>query len=140
MTIKSELLELQVASNDGMLHTESVVKWAKANPKSALHSALEWDDKKAGHAWRIVQVRKLIELNITSVNAGPTMISLSIDREAGGGYRTIKDVMATPNLRDIMLQDALDDLERMQKRYAAVESLNEVWEAASRVRSRKKAA
>ncbi len=137
MTIASELLALQQASTDGKLHCREVVEWARENPASALHSAIEWDDTKAAASYRIWQVRHLIELHITSGNGGPVLVSLSVDRGANGGYRLMSDVAAAPDLREIMLQDALAELERVQRKYSRITELARVWEEAEKVRSTK---
>ena len=44
-------------------------------------------------------------------------MSLSIDRKHDGsnGYRPLADVVARPDLREIMLADALAELDRVQE-------------------------
>ena len=61
---------------------------------------------------------------------------LSIDRKAGGGYRKMSDVLKAPDLREIMLADALAELERVQLKYARVEELARVWAEAAAVEQR----
>ena len=139
MSIESELKMIQ-KQNGGLLLVEDGVAWAKAHPKSELHSALEWDDKKAGHEYRIWQVRRLISIHIKNEVGVRTTVSLTIDRNNGGGYRDVSDVMKRPNLREVMLSDALDELERIQKKYDGIVELARVWEEADRVRNRKKKA
>lgn len=136
MTIRTELLALQAAADDGILHPRLVVEWARDNPRSALHAAIEWDDTKAAEEYRVWQVRHLIRLNIQQDSGTPTFVSLSIDRMKGGGYRAVSDVIAAPDLRAIMLRDALAELERMQAKYESLTALSDVWEAADRVRKR----
>lgn len=134
MSIKSELLAIQLANQDRMLHCNEVVAWAKKNTRSELHAALDWDDKSAAHKFRLSQVRQLITLHIVSADRAPQMVSLTIDRKDGGGYRSISDVLAMPSLREIMLEDALLELERMKARFARVQELATVWDAAQEVR------
>jgi hypothetical protein len=50
---------LALEDRDGRLVPETVVRVA-ADPGSPLHSQFEWDDGKAGHAYRIEQARRLI--------------------------------------------------------------------------------
>ena len=53
--------ELQRLANDnGGLLTASVVVKAARNKESPLHSHFEWDNKKAGERYRLVQARALI--------------------------------------------------------------------------------
>jgi hypothetical protein len=68
------------------------------------------------------------------------LVSLSIDRghDGNNGYRGLDDVIAREDLRSIMMQDALAELERVQARYAKLTELQEVWEAADKVRTRKR--
>lgn len=96
MTIRDELLNLK--NTEGFIVCEEAISWAKANPSSELHSAIEWNDHKAAHEYRLHQIRKLIAIHII-----------------------IK------SLRDILLDDALKELERIQQKYARVQELAAVW-------------
>lgn len=136
MTIRDELLAIQEASEDRVLHASAAVAWAEAHPASALARALEWDDAKAAREHRLWQVRQLIKLHIVDERGEPAIVSLSIDRKAGGGYRDVADVMSMPKLRDVMLRDALAELERVQRRYDSVKELAEVWAAMNRVKAK----
>ena len=135
MSIKDELLTIQSASEDNILHAEHVVAWAKDRPNSALFAAIEWDDERAASAHRLWQVRRLIAVHVVSTDGAPQMVSLTIDRKDGGGYRSISDVSKAPNLRAIMLSDALDELERFQLKYQRVQELAAIWDEADRVRA-----
>jgi hypothetical protein len=65
------------------------------------------------------------------------LVSLSIDRtKPGGGYRDVDDVLRSPALHDIMLADALKELERMEIRYEKLRQLKPVWREAAKVRRR----
>lgn len=137
MTIKDELLAIQAKSSDGMLRVEDVHKWAKAHPKSELYSSIEWDKDKAALEHQYYQIRKLIVLHITTEDGEPQIVSLTIDRsKPGGGYRRVADVVANRNLSKIMLQDALNELERIQTKYARITELTSVWAAADKIRRR----
>ncbi len=136
-TIRSELLALQAAAEDGILHAEKVVEWARENPGSALHKSLQWNDAKAAHEYRVDQVRRLISVHVVDARGQPLLVSLSIDRNIGGGYRPIADVLKAPDLREVLVRDALEELERMQDKYARVEALAAVWAEADRVRAAK---
>jgi hypothetical protein len=141
--IADELLALK--SETGVINPAGAVAWARENKKSTLHANLEWDDSIAGERWRVSQVRQLIALHITDAEGGRRFVSLSIDRRHDGsnGYRELGDVVAQPNLREIMLKDALADLERMQERYKKLSELEPVWqqaEAVRKTRTRKAAA
>ncbi len=138
MTVRDELLALQNA--DGLIVPREVHDWAKTHPRSDLHQRLQWDDAKAGYQYRLNQIMHLIVLNITTADLKPEFLSLSIDRVngTGGGYRSIVDVVQVPQLREVMLDDALAELERVRRKYEYLKALAPVWAAAARVRKNKK--
>jgi hypothetical protein len=129
MTIQSELEALRDSDPQHILHPERVIEWAHDNPDSALHKGLEWDDARAGHQYRLWQVRQLVKVHVRDARREPTMISLKIDRIAGGGYRQLTDVMAAPDLRCMAFAEALTELRRVQKKYHYLRELEHVWEA-----------
>jgi hypothetical protein len=136
VTIKDELVELQRQAN-GLLQVETAVEWAESHPDSALHKSLDWDDETAGHEWRCHQIRRLIAVHIVNGDRARETVSLTIDRNReGGGYRLISDVISTPDMRRVLLQDALDELERVKRKYESLTELAKVWEEAHRVRQK----
>lgn len=137
--IKTELLEIQKRSKDGMLHASAVLKWAKAHRNSALYSQIEWDADKAAREYQLWQVRRLIQIHIIAEGGEPVLVSLTLDRPRGGGYRMVDDVVADRKMSEIMLRDALQDLERVQSRYSHVKELTSVWAEVERVRVSRRA-
>lgn len=136
--LADELLGLKNAN--GVINPTEAVAWARKNKKSVLHANLEWDDGIAAERWRITQVRQLIAVHIIDADGGRQFVSLSIDRKHDGsnGYRSMEDVVARPDLREIMLKDALSELERIQERYKKLTELQPVWERAEEVRTRRR--
>jgi len=138
MTIRDELLAIQARNAQNVLRVADVFKWAKANPKSELHKKIEWDKDKAAREYQFWQIRRLIQLNIVSDDGEPEVVSLTIDRSrAGGGYRSIDDVIDNEELSVVMLKDALQELDRVKVKYARVKELTSVWDAVEKVRKRK---
>lgn len=139
MTIRTELIrtELMALKDDqGFIVPERAVAWAKKNSASALHRALEWDDKKAGHQFRLWQVRRLISISCLTIEGGRQIVSLSIDRSrSGGGYRDMGDILPAADLRQVLLDDALAELDRVQEKYASVQELAQVWIEKEKVRT-----
>jgi len=135
--IKRELLAIQSAASDRMLYAERVVAWARKNKKSALHKQFDWDDRNAANEYRLWQARRLVQIHINPFDGRPTVVSLSIDRSKGGGYRSVGDVISSRELSAIMLNDALAELERVRLRYNRVVELTSVWKAVARIRRRK---
>lgn len=134
--IADELLKLK--NKNGIINPTEAVAWARKNPGSQLHGSLEWDDGVAGERWRVWQIRQLISVHIVDAEGGRRFVSLSIDRRHDGsnGYRSLEDIVARPDLREIMLKDALSELERIQERYKKLSELAPVWEQADQVRQR----
>lgn len=131
MTVRTELMALQ--KEHRVLRPETVVEWARKNKKSAIHSAIEWDDTEAAHEYRLWQVRHLIAVNVVNVEGQRQILSLSIDRQNGGGYRSIDNIMASPKMRSVLLSDALMELKRVQLKYGALKELAGVWTAMAAV-------
>jgi len=134
-TIAAELLALR--TEHGVINPSEVVQWARVNQDSRLHGALTWDDETAAERYRIWQVRALISVHVVDNDGGRRFVSLSIDREATGGYRPIAEVMDDQTLREILLKDALTELERVQKRFDKVTELANVWDEVHKVKRRR---
>lgn len=134
--IRNELLAIQKASKDKMLHASNVVAWAKRNPKSALYRQFEWNNSKAATEFRLWQARRLVQIHVVMEDGTPQLVSLSFDRLGSGGYRSISDVVSSKELSEIMLRDALGELQRVQARFQKVRELTSVWMEVKRVRSR----
>lgn len=130
-TLTAELMALR--DENGLIHAREAVKWARRHRNSQLHQELDWDNEAAAEEWRVHQVRRLIAIHIVDDDKHRTIVSLSVDRSQGGGYREINEVVKLPNLRAIMLEDALRDLRFLQQKYQRLQELASVWEAASRV-------
>lgn len=137
-TIGAELLALK--NEDGIINPRAAVDWARQHTRSQLHAQLEWDDSVAGERWRLWQIRSLISVHIVDADGGRRFVSLTIDRKHDGsnGYRSMEDVVARPDLREVMLKDALAELERLQGRYKKLSELEPVWSQADKVRARRR--
>jgi hypothetical protein len=138
MTIQDELLAIK--GDRELLTAEEVVSWAQAHPKSALYHAPEfngWDIKKCAHEHWLWAARRLIAIHIVYADGERRFVSLTFDRSReGGGYRSIDDVLNDKSLHEIMLQDALRELERLQARYDRLKELKPVWRETRKVRSK----
>lgn len=137
--MRQELLAIKNASRDKMLHAEKVVAWAKAHRGSALHTEFEWDNSKAAKEYRLWQARRLIQITIITEEGAPQLVSLSTDRNAGGGYREIAAVVKNRTLSEIMLQDAIKELRRVQARFGRVRALTAMWKAFDKVAAKAEA-
>jgi hypothetical protein len=137
MSIQSELLAIK--GKHELLTAEEVVEWAKNHQTSALHATFEWDNRKAAEEYRIWQARRLIAIHITVEEGARRFVSLSIDRSRdGGGYRDINDVLANKSLHEVLLEDALKELDRMQLKFDRLKELKPIWRERDKIRTKKK--
>lgn len=130
--IRQELLRI-AESNSGVLKPEDVVHAAES-VTSPLHSHFEWDDSKAAADYRLFQARNLIRVTVQYLSPEPTLsrvfVSLLSDRgEAGGGYRTMVNVLGDAAQRQDLLREALGELRRAEKKYGGLVELAGVWDA-----------
>jgi hypothetical protein len=133
MSIESEIRALQAQYE--VLKVETIHEWAEEHTESAIHKSLEWDNDRAGYQYRLGQIRQLIAIHVRSPEGVRQIVSLTIDRvRPGGGFRDLDRVMSQPDLRSVLLRDALADLTRLQTKYAQLTELASVWEAVNEVR------
>lgn len=136
--IASELRRI-AKSNGGLLLPQSVVESARPT-SSPLHSRFQWDDSVAAENYRIWQARQLIRVVVEHIKgvAAPTevFVSLSPDRNEGRGYRVTTEVLSDEQMRGVMLQDALDELEVFKLKYRRLRELAVVFSAIKKVKKK----
>lgn len=135
MSNRSAIAEVMALSNKSKrpLKPQSLVDHARDNPGTALHAYFQWDDVRAGNLHRLEQARSLlrhIRIDLPEV-ADPVrvFVSVSTDRQKGGGYRKTADVIRSPTLNQQMLKDALDDANRFRRKWSHVSQLAKVHAA-----------
>lgn len=120
----------------GVLQPEDVVSAAR-DKKSPLHSRFEWDDNEAARNYRIWQARQLIRVCVEQLPGikapSEVFVSLSPDRYSQGGYRVVTDVLSDKQMREVMLEDALAELEIFRLKYRRLTELVEVFSAIKKV-------
>jgi hypothetical protein len=124
--------------NGGLLKPEIVVR--EARPRSSpLHSRFTWNDTKAAQEYRLWQARQLIRVVVEVIDgikgSHEVFVSLTSDRKASG-YRVMTDVLSNAQMRAMMLQDALDELEMFRDKYRRLKELATVFAAIRKVRKR----
>jgi hypothetical protein len=138
MSIKTELLAIK--ADDELLLVDNVIVAARSSPETYpdLHNRLfSRTDAELAEDQRRHIVRQLIAVHIVEDEGHRALISLTIDRSnQGGGYRSLNDVLPRVDLREIMLADALRDLDRLQQKYNRLNELAEVWSAKEKVRTK----
>jgi hypothetical protein len=122
-----EALETIRLENGGELHPQAVVADAR-DEKSPLHRYFEWDDRKAAEAHRVDQARALIRsIRVIEDNdPKPRPAFLSIRSDDGVGYRAIRDVLSSRDLRERLLAQAQRDLDAWTARYRELRDIVEL--------------
>jgi hypothetical protein len=138
MSWESELEALR--TKDGLIIAEKVETWCASHRSSDLAKRLEWDSKEGARQHRINQIRQLIVTLRIKIDGGiKRYYSLSIDRanKNGGGYRNISDIMKSKTLYDVLLADALNDLERIREQYERLKELEPIWKEIEKIKKRR---
>ena len=126
MNEERKLLEKMARRNGGVLMIDDVIKEAE-DEGSILHSHFEWDDSEAAVQYRREQARTLIQrCRITVLADEPThvraFISLPSDRETGGGYRMVADVMTSVSMKEEFVHDLQLTIARWTKKLHLIDS------------------
>jgi hypothetical protein len=136
-------LERIAAANGGLYKPAAIVKAAK-DPKSPLHDQFDWSDSSAAQKYRLDQARRLIRVHVvvTHEEHEPVraFVSLRPDRLNGNGYRALSDVLKSKPLSQQLLDDALDELRAMRRKYATVQELTGVWDLVDEIDKKTKRA
>lgn len=123
----------------GELRTERALE-AATDPDHPLHPHLEWDNKIAGHKYRLHQTRAVIRCIriVDEETERPMPAFLSISDRGGTSYRSVQDVRSSSDLRILVLKQAESDLEAWERRYQDIsDACKLVSSARSRVRKRR---
>jgi hypothetical protein len=138
MSIDAELAALYHAH--GALNPHLVVEWARSHKTSTLHARFEWDDGVAAEKYREWQARKIItEVEVVYPDRKVRQVYVSpVQRRRGddGGYRALVDVLSNDEERELFLQQALDEYERVGAKYTDLRELCGVRDAVAAARQR----
>lgn len=140
--LKLQELQCIAAKHDGLLRPEDVVQTAR-NPKNVLHSSFEWDDSIAGHEFRLWQARQIIRVSVQYIENSAVVdpvkvyVSLKSDRaKQGGGYRQLVTVFSDEQLRAQLLQEAIEELQGFQRKYARLTELSGIFSEIQKVQEK----
>lgn len=138
-----EALAVISEKNKGHLTPKSVVEAAR-DRKSPLHRHFEWSDEVAAEKYRMDQARGLIRsINVENADteSGVARAFLSIREKSGVSYRTIDDVLRSPELQQKILAAAERDLIAFESRYRSLEDVCQlIREARYRLAARRNVA
>jgi hypothetical protein len=129
--IAPKLFELE--QRDGHLTPEAVLEDARS-PRSPLHQFFEWDDSKAAEQHRLATARTLTRavayrvkvLEGDAAKYTPMFVRLREGEDEKPVYVPLTRAMASPSLRDQMLDNARRDLETWIRRYRTLTALANV--------------
>lgn len=138
--IKAELFSI-ADHTGGRLSPATVLEHAR-DPSSPLHGEFEWDDSKAGEAFRLVQASALIRsvrIRVISESEDPRRVTLTLQRgivslpslrgSEEGSYVPVTNVTDPTEL----VNEVLEQLERLRKKHANLAQLSGVWRAIDEV-------
>ena len=123
--------ELQrIYERDGVIEPETVVEESE-NPSAPLHSCFEWDDEKAAHKYRITQAQNIIRaiVVVDEAKQPETRAFVNVQRE----YHPVSVVVRNPEKREILLQNALNELRWFERKYNTLQELSAVFSAIEEV-------
>lgn len=123
--------ELQrIYERDGVIEPETVVSESRT-PSAPLHSCFEWDDEKAAHKYRITQAQNIIRaiVVVDDVKQPETRAFVNVQRE----YHPVSVVVRNPEKREILLQNALNELRWFERKYNTLHELSNVFAAIEEV-------
>lgn len=135
---KKKVIDRLLKKHGGLIPPEELVRDA-AQPSHPFHKDFEWDDGEAAQNWRLHQARNILRVFVTMIGSNGDakecrmFVSLSSDRERGGGYRATIDVLHNDKLRETMLEDARAELAIFRTKYAILNELAGVIREIDRV-------
>lgn len=121
----------RIYNRDGSITPEAIVE-DSVDPSAPLHGCFEWDDEKAAHKYRITQAQGIIRaiVSVDETEKQPkTRTFVSVERE----YHPVSVVIRNPEKRDILLQNALNELHWFEKKYNSLCELSGVFSAIKEV-------
>lgn len=127
-----ELKSIQEENPDGLLTAQAILERAQ-NESNVLHDYFDWNDGSAGHKFRLLQARVLInhfnvrlETHIEGHKVKDFRVSLSMDRKMpGGGYRLLSAVTKSKRLTAELQITAVNDLKAIARRYSVLTELSQ---------------
>jgi hypothetical protein len=130
------------ANEVGLIIQRLITKRGEARPEDLvddarrathpLHSCFEWNDSRAAHAHRLDQARYILRsITIVRENRDPVRAFVNIERS--GGWRSIEVVMSDPTDRQLLLEQALNDLRAFERKYRALEEMGPIHAAIAAV-------
>lgn len=124
-------LEVIRRENDNHLTSEAVLEAAE-DVRSPLHEFFDWDDKAAAKKHRMGEASKLIasiEVIYPETNHEPVSYYCSVKKmgAAKPSFIPVKIAMNTPYFRNQLLNDAIENFEKMKRKFGHLRQLEKVF-------------
>lgn len=136
----SKAAQAEIVALGNTINPRDLVTWAAKHKRSALHRAFEWDDNKAGDAFRLLQARGFLRLVVTTPEGSPHVVRafVSLQGDRGSvGYRSTGSVMRDADLRGQLIDQFLEEMRQREIKYRQIQELAKVFEAVDDVRSKR---
>ena len=95
------------------------------------------DDTVAAHQYRLEQARRMIRyiIIVQHPDAEPfrAYVALTADQETGAGYRPVAECIGNEKLRQQMLDDALKEMQRFERKYGLLVELVGLFSEVKRI-------
>lgn len=132
--VAGEEIERLRSKANGLLAASAVVDAARYD-RHPLHSTFEWDDSIAGEKWRVRQARDLIGhiVIISGPKSAPQAIRAFVNVQRGEvqGYTSTAIVVSDAELRQQIVQKAVDELIQWRGKYGHYDELRVYSDAIS---------
>lgn len=134
--VAGEMIE-SIEERDGSVTPQAFLE-ASRPEDSPTHGAFEWDDSVAAEKFRLTQSRQIInsiQVKIISDDAEHTerkaiaFVNVTDGRHNPAQYKSVNVALADSESREIVLRNALQELEAFQKKYEGLVELQEVFSA-----------
>lgn len=134
---------IRAATEGREVNKQKLLEQAK-DPNHPLHKCLEWNDKKAGHEYRLYQIRNIVncvtvEIEGRTITAFPDVRLSKEDTDSTSPIPsrianiTIEEVLSDPDLRRRKANMILNQLIRLRREHQAFTELSVIWRAIDEV-------
>lgn len=146
---KTHLTELiRLAKQHGGEITPAQVVDVARNPDSPLHSWFEWDDTAAAEQWRLEQAKKLLRVVVTVIQHPTSGENITVraffsprneddQGKAQRPYQPTVSMLQSKDGRRAILDTALEEFDRFQRKYEFLQELAKLFESARYLRGLK---
>ena len=119
--------------------TSELLEIIADEPDCPAYRCLEWDDAKAGHQYRLIQVRKmcasLVSVSIEEGKEVERFVLVHVTDAEGPRYVDAECLATNDDLKASAIREVLGHLDGLQRRYNFIAELKPLFDAAAKVKS-----